>query len=132
SGYGNFNEWGWEDSQTTWEDNYMNPTTLDGQARSRLAEMFIGGSNNSHRCQTGNSTQTTSYNYVGFQETQLVMPFAGIQQSTRYVAESRSDVGIRYDCLGRDASLPKIDDVIEATWRTAPIVFEFCADSTTR
>lgn len=132
SGYGNFNEWSWTDDQTFWEDDYMNPVSLDGQARSRLADMFIGGSNNNHSCVDSNgSQQSTSYNYLGFQSTQLVMPFAGIQQSTRYVAERRSDVGIRYDCLGRDATLDRIDDVIENTWRTAPIVFEFCSNLST-
>ena len=137
SGYGNFNEWSWTDGQTVWEDNYMNPESLDGMARNRLAEMFIGGSNSSHDCASANgSTITTNYNYPGFQSTQLVMPYAGIQQSTRYVAAQRSDVGIRYDCLGRRETtnsdpMVKIGDVIRDTWQNAPIVFEFCANSTT-
>jgi len=132
SGYGNFNEWSWTDDQTFWDDDYMNPGSLDGQARVRLADMFIGGNDNSHSCVDSNgNTQNTSYNYIGFQSTQLVMPFAGIQQSTRYVAVRRNDVGLRYDCLGRDATLDKIDDVIEDIWRTAPIVFEFCSNLST-
>ena len=132
SGYGNFNEWSWTDGQTVWDDSFTNPASIDGEARARLADMFIGGSDTSHRCvDSSGATQTTSYSYQGFQSTQMVMPYAGIQQSTRYVASRRSDVGIRYDCLGRDATLPKIDDVIEDTWRTAPIVFEFCSNLST-
>src|SRR5215203_5201570 len=53
SGYGNFNEWGWQNQQTEWDelwaDHYSLGTavpadfqTLDGQARKRLADMFIG------------------------------------------------------------------------------------------
>ncbi len=137
SGYGNFNEWSWTDGQTVWEDDYMNPESLDGMARNRLADMFIGGSNDAHECESTNGNSiTTSYNYPGFQSTQLVMPYAGIQQSTRYVAAQRSDAGIRYDCLGREETtntdpMVKIGDVIRDTWQNAPIVFEFCANSTT-
>lgn len=133
SGYGNFNEWSWTDGQTVWDDNYINPNSLDGMARIRLADMFIGGGDQSHDCETSNGgTQTTSYNYPGFQSTQLMMPYAGIQQSTRYVADRRSDVGIRYDCLGREGSsfLEKVGDVVEDTWRNAPIIFELCDVST--
>lgn len=133
SGYGDFNEWSWLDGQTVWDNNFADPESVDGQARVRLADMFIGGSDDNHTCNSSNGrTQTTTYAYEGFQETQLVMPFAGVQQTTRYVASRRDDVGIRYDCLGRDARLDRIEDVIEDTWRTAPIVFEFCANSTTR
>ncbi|MEL7433581.1 MAG: cellulose binding domain-containing protein [Chloroflexota bacterium] len=136
SGYGNFNEWSWG-TTTVWDDNYLNPSSVDGQARVRLADMFIGGSDSSHECETGNgSTQTVSYNYPGFQTTQMVMPYAGVQQTTRYVASQRDDVGIRYDCIG-SARLPyedvldRIGDVIEETWRTAPIIYEFCSDAQT-
>ena len=133
SGYGDFNEWSWLDGQTVWDNNFADPESVDGQARVRLADMFIGGTDDSHTCTGSNGQQqTTSYSYVGFQETQLVMPFAGVQQTTRYVASRRDDVGIRYDCLGRDSRLDRIEDVIEDTWRTAPIIFEFCANSTTR
>ncbi len=43
SGYGNFNEWSWQD-QTRWEAVPSHPRTVDGMARNRLADMFIGGS----------------------------------------------------------------------------------------
>ncbi|MCK6630571.1 MAG: beta-galactosidase [Anaerolineae bacterium] len=86
SGYGNFNEWSWQE-QTNVEEG-----SLDSQARRRLADMFIGGSG-SVQCRNASSqTQSVSYNYPGFQKTQLLMPYAGIQQSLRYVAGRRADV----------------------------------------
>lgn len=132
SGYGNFNEWSWQD-QTSWENDYMNPTTLDGLARKRLADLFIGGASATHQCRNASGqTETVAYSYPGFQTTQLVMPYAGVQQSTRYVAARRSNVGIRHDSLGSynhtlrsGAMLDKIGDVITNTWRHAPIVYEF-------
>jgi hypothetical protein len=135
SGYGNFNEWNWLDNQTLWEDNPNSPTTLDGKARDRLAFMFIGGSNTQHTCRNANgTTQTVSYSYVGFQRTQLIMPYAGIRQSMARVISLRSDIGIRYDCLGRvgsgtsstDGLMAKIGTQINVTWANAPIMFELC------
>ena len=140
SGYGNFNEWSWRDDQTqydqAWEDDYRagnaRPSSLvsiDGQARRRLADMFIGGSYPNHQCRNkANQIQTTPYYYQGFQKTQLVMPFAGIRQATQYVFSRRPDVGFRYDCLGRDTT-PIINDFkneISQIWRKAPVVYEFC------
>lgn len=130
SGYGNFNEWSWQ-SQTRWDDDWANPTTLDGMARRRLADMFIGGAGTIQCATAGGGTSTVSYSYPGFQHTQLVMPYAGIQQSTRYVASRRSDVGFRHDCLGSpghtDGILPKLGDVLAGIWPNAPVVFEFCS-----
>jgi hypothetical protein len=136
SGYGNFNEWNWLDNQTLWEDNPNSPTTLDGKARDRLAFMFIGGSNSQHTCRNANgSTQTVSYSYTGFRTTQLIMPYAGIRQSMARVISLRSDVGIRYDCLGKvgsgtasDGLMSKIGTQINATWSRAPIMYEFCGN----
>lgn len=139
SGYGNFNEWSWRD-QTLWDEvwaeKYLDGsassssmTNLDSQARRRLADMFIGGSFTGHQCTTLDAgIQTVSYSYDGFQTTQLVMPYAGIQQSTQYVALRRTDVGFRYDCLGRD-SLTDMSDVagiVDRIWPSAPVIFEFC------
>lgn len=138
SGYGNFNEWSWDDSQTEWDDDWANNygsgitdpaglSTLDGQARRRLADMFIGGSNPSHQCRGADgATYTVSYNYTGFQKTQLIMPFAGIPSTTQYVYTRRKDVGFRYDCLGRDATLDGLDNELPNIWRFAPVAFEFC------
>lgn len=143
SGYGNFNEWSWTDGQTVWdykwEDAYKDGQAsastmeeLDSAARRRLADMFIGGNYDAHECiDAAGNIQTTDYGYAGFQKTQLVMPYAGIRQSTQYVLTRRSDVGFRYDCLGRDESDEKIIEglgaELDAIWRVAPIVFEFCA-----
>lgn len=130
SGYGNFNEWSWRNAQTEWDDDFANPTTLDGMARRRLADMFLGGAATVDCLATNGSTQSVSYSYPGFSTTQLLMPYAGIQQSTRYVAQARADVGIRHDCLGStshtDGMIEKIGDVIAVTWANAPIAYELC------
>ncbi len=131
SGYGNFNEWSWQ-TQTEWDDDFANPTTLDGMARKRLADMFLGGSGTITCSLSGGGTQSVSYSYPGFQQTQLVMPYAGIQQSTRYVASRRADVGFREDCLGSpehtDDMLVKVGDVIDGVWPNAPVVYELCGE----
>jgi hypothetical protein len=140
SGYGNFNEWSWQDSQTDWDSDweagYLNGSansdlfeTLDGQARRRLADMFIGGSFDHHECHLSNGDiRVSNYAYVGFQKTQLVMPYAGIVQATQYVFSRRKDVGFRYDCLGRNGErvMEKVGSIVSEIWMTAPVVFEFC------
>jgi hypothetical protein len=138
SGYGNFNEWGWDDNQTEWDETWQNnytegntdPTglsTMDGQARRRLSDMFTGGSNPSHQCRAADSSiKTISYAYKGFTKTQLIMPYAGIPASTEYVYSRHRDVGFRYDCMGRDARINGLDSVLASLWRSAPIVYEFC------
>ncbi|NOH02969.1 MAG: DUF4832 domain-containing protein [Chloroflexi bacterium] len=136
SGYGNFNEWSWQ-SQTEWDDLWAEryeqraagPSTmenLDGEARRRLADIFIGGSYESHRCRSASGqTLSVNYSYPGAQKTQLVMPYAGIVQSTQYVFVRRKDVGFRFDCLGRDTLDDLPAEVLEL-WRNAPVVYEFC------
>ena len=140
SGYGDFNEWSWKDEQTEWDEQWMvdyengNPSsrsiqTIDGQARRRLADMFIGGSFDRHSCRTASGeTHHVNYAYQGFQSTQLLMPYAGIVQSSQYVHSRRQDVGFRHDCLGRDgrALFDKIGDQINKVWKHAPIVYELC------
>lgn len=143
SGYGNFNEWSWDDNQTQWDElwdiNYQNGTplieniqTIDGQARRRLADMFIGGSINGHACRLSNGIIAyVDYSYDGFKKTQLLMPFAGIVQSTQYVNFRRNDIGFRYDCLGKDGRIvfEKIGNVILDNWKNAPVVYELCKPS---
>lgn len=135
SGYGDFNEWNWTDLQTEWdflwEEHYnlgvateASMTNLDSQARRRLADMFIGGSFRSHQCRdVDGGVKTVSYSYPGAQKTQLVMPYAGTVQSTQYVFTRRSDVGFRFDCLGRGDTLPL---EVYQIWINAPVVYEFC------
>ena len=141
SGYGNFNEWSWQDIQTdwdtTWQENYLigvpSPSdfeTLDGQARRRLADMFVGGESLAHQCQDANGEEfQIEYSYPGFETTQLLMPYAGIVQSTQYVFSRRQDVGFRYDCLGREANkiLEKTGRELLSLWKFSPVVFEICS-----
>lgn len=135
SGYGNFNEWSWQ-SQTEWDSvwdtayssgkaNSSTMMTIDSQARRRLADIFIGGSFGTHQCKLGSTVNTVSYSYPGAQKTQLVMPNAGINQSTQYVLLKRPDVGFRYDCLGR-ANTYLSSTEVKNIWRKAPVVYEFC------
>ncbi len=140
SGYGDFNSWSWQDQQTDWDFDWQNgyangsasPSlfkTLDGQARRRLADMYIGGSFDQHQCRSATGgISTIKYAYLGFQKTQLVMPYAGIVQSSQYVFSRRADVGFRYDCLGNGGEqvLSKVGNIILKDWVTAPVVFEFC------
>jgi hypothetical protein len=106
--------------------------SLDSQARRRLVDMFIGGSFSGHSCRTSleGETITVDYAYTGFQNTQLVMPYAGIRQSSQYVFVQRPDVGFRYDCLGRTESdiniMEAFGNEIDAIWPDAPVIFEFC------
>lgn len=139
SGYGNFNEWSWR-NQTQWDDVWAKAyedgkassstiTNLDSQARRRLADMFIGGASGAHQCHTNDGgVMPVSYSYEGFQSTQLIMPYAGIQQSIQYVTLRRADVGFRYDCLGRDSDtlIGDLSGEIARIWPAAPVVFEFC------
>jgi hypothetical protein len=139
SGYGDFNEWNWlsqgPGEWTKWEDDYNAPITLDGHARRRLADMFIGGTQASSNCTDSlGLQQAVAYNYPGFQLTQVVMPYAGIRQSTYYVQEHRTDVGFRHDCIGspeHDDLWLKLGDRLAVIWRTAPIIYELCNDTST-
>lgn len=138
SGYGDFNEWSWQ-SQTEWDEEWKNAVdlgkpdaaafrTLDGQARRRLADTFIGGQFAQHECRDSQGQiHTLAYSYAGFQKTQLVMPFAGINQSTQYVRWRRPQVGFRYDCLGRAQDARMVMQAAQNVWRAAPVVFELCS-----
>jgi uncharacterized protein DUF4832 len=137
SGYGDFNEWSWGDEtewDPSWKIAYGNGTasaaafqTLDGQARRRLADMFIGGAYSHHACRnSSNDTQIVDYAYRGFRVTQLVMPFGGINQSSQYIQSRRADVGFRYDCLGREKDQALVLGAAGDIWRHAPVVFELC------
>ncbi len=134
SGYGNFNEWSYQ-TQTEFDADPLHPTTIDGQARKRLADMFIGGSGTTQCRNSNGSLSTVSYNYPGFQKTQLLMPFAGIRQSTMYVFSRRQDVGFRHDCLGRagdtDFVMNAVGNILQQLWPHAPVGFEFCGDPST-
>ena len=138
SGYGDFNEWSWRDNQTEWDEVWADayasgkasPTTMsnvDAYARRALADMFIGGSISNHQCvDASNKVQTKSYSYGGFKNTQLVMPYAGIIQSSQYVFTRSKNVGFRYDCLGRDSSTTIVTadrflTELNQIWPNAPV-----------
>jgi hypothetical protein len=133
SRYGNFNEWSWTDGQTVFDEDPINNPSIDTQARKRLIDMFIGGSGTIQCRNADNSLRTVSYSYPGFQQTQLVMPYAGIRQSNEYVVSRRQDVGVRHDCLGRADNdiMEKIGGIITQLWPNAPMVFEFCGNANT-
>jgi hypothetical protein len=131
SGYGNYNEWSWED-QTRWESGWDpgDPAgTLDGQARQRLADLFLGGSGTIEARDADGDVVEVDYDYPGFSRTQLVMPYAGIRQSLWYALDKRPDVGWRYDCLGQISAvdLRGLGDEALSRWRDAPMVYEFCS-----
>ena len=143
SGYGNFNEWSWTDEFTEWDERWAADyggniasvnsfETLDGQARRRLVDMFIGGRISEHQCQDDSGlARTVAYDYPGFQQTQLVMPYAGLRQASQYAHWRRSDLGFRHDCLGRANSIESIlgnlNGIPADVWPQAPVVYEFCA-----
>ena len=139
SGYGEFNEWSWND-QTDWDyvwaDAYTNGTAgpetmslMDSYARRVLADIFVGGSFEGHQCvDANNSVQTYDYNYQGFSDTQLVLPYAGIAQSTQYVFTKTQNVGFRFDCMGRsgDDILGHVGNELDVIYQHAPVVYEIC------
>jgi len=141
SGYGDFNEWSWRDDQTIWDEQWEDQyekgvagpesmSNIDSQARRRLADTFIGGNYSGHVCRDRDfNTYLVDYNYSGFQKTQLVMPFAGIIQSSQYVYLKKQDVGFRHDCLGRPSSeniITNFGKELNQIWPKAPVVFETC------
>ncbi len=60
------------------------------------------------------------------------MPYAGIAQSTRYVAGRRADVGFRHDrSFGQShTSMMVKGDVIAQVWRNRPLFMTLCSGST--
>lgn len=131
SGYGAYNEWNWT-QQTEIGSDYMAPTTIDGTTRKRLADLFIGGSGTALVTHGGDDSDVSEvqYSYPGFRTTQLLMPYAGIRNSTWYVMAARPDVGFRFDCLGRETLenfRSRLGENVLQTWRRAPVVFEFCS-----
>jgi hypothetical protein len=77
-----------------------------------------------------------SYDYPGFQQTSLVMPFTPwFQDSLIYAVNRRSDVGIRHDALGSERHQTnyreQIGSLVQERWPHAPIVFEFYPEAYT-
>ncbi len=126
--YGTYGEW--DSAQYD-----AQPGSLDWHARRRLIDMYLGGQG-TRPCEEndGRIVQIVqvAYNYVGFHKTRLVMPYTPwFSDSVVYAASRRQDVGIRHDALGSETHQNKfreeIGGLVQQTWPTAPIVFEFAS-----
>jgi hypothetical protein len=127
--YGLYGEW--HTTQYTWEGE-----TPDWHARRRIVDMYLGGEGTRPCIDTDGSTVMRSYEYEGFHETQLIMPYTpGFSDPFRYALSRRNDIGIRHDALGsqrhQDKYAEEISDLVEQTWRRAPIIFEFYPEAYT-
>jgi len=127
--YGYFGEW---DSEQYSEI----PGSPDWHARRRLADMYLGGSATRPCRQANGSIINVSYNYPGFQQTQLIMPYTPWREdSLFYATDNRADLGIRHDALGSDMHQnqyrEEIGSLVQQRWKNAPIIFEFSSGSYT-
>lgn len=121
--YGTYGEW--DSEQYDDEEN-----SLDWHARRRIIDMYLGGQGVRPCLETDGNVSQVSYNYPGFQKTQLVMPYTPLfADSLVYALSRREDVGIRHDALGSEKHQARyreeIGTLVEQRWRQAPIVFEF-------
>ncbi len=128
SGYGLYNEWQANDLTDTTDPDGLGPS-IDASARRHLIHMFVGGSGDTRVIESdGVSPGTATYSHVGFQRTQLVMPYGGLWSSSRYVAAHYPTVGFRNDALfSSDAEMQDFLAMgfgISEVWRTAPVIFE--------
>ncbi len=121
--YGGYGEW--------WSDQYNDkPDSLDWHARRRIIDMYLGGQG-VRPCQESNGQITqVEYDYVGFQHTQLVMPYTPwYSDSLVYALERRPDIGIRNDALGSESHQQRyrkeIGHLVQQRWPYAPIIFEY-------
>ncbi|NJN68034.1 MAG: DUF4832 domain-containing protein [Chloroflexaceae bacterium] len=127
--YGFYGEWH--------SDQYdIEPESLDWHARRRIMDMYLGGAGTRPCTDSAGQTVMASYQYEGFQQTQLVMPYTpGFADSLHYALGQRQDIGIRHDALGSEPHQEKyrseIKDLVEKTWPHAPIVFEFYPEAYT-
>lgn len=127
--YGYFGDW--------YSDQYdARPETLDWHARRWIADMYLGGEATRPCMDAYGRVVEITYQYAGFQQTQLVMPYTpGYEDSLDYVLSRRQDVGIRHDALGSEAHHQLFRDrgreYIEQTWPREPVVFEFASDAFT-
>lgn len=111
--------------------------TPDWHARRRLADMYLGGSATRPCRQANGSTINVSYNYPGFQQTQLIMPYTPWREdSLIYATNNRADLGIRHDALGsdmhQDQYRKEIGALVQERWENAPIIFEFSSNAHTQ
>jgi hypothetical protein len=127
--YGTYGEW---DSEQ-YDDE---PESLDWHARRRIIDMYIGGKGTRPCAVLDDQISQVAYDYEGFRETQLVMPFTPwFEDSTIYALSRRQDIGLRHDALGsekhQDYFREQISGLVEQRWPNAPIVFEFSSEGYT-
>lgn len=127
--YGYYGEW---DSEQYQEE----PESLDWHARRRIIDMYLGGSG-TRPCQAADGEiQPITYDYLGFQQTQLIMPYTPwFEDSLMYAVSKRQDIGIRQDSLGSASHQTRYREaigwVVQERWLNAPIVFEFAPEEYT-
>lgn len=127
--YGLYGEW--HTTQYSWDMG-----TLDWHARRWIIDMYLGGEGTRPCVDKDGKTVQRSYVYEGFHHTQLIMPYTpGFSDSLRYALSHRNDIGIRHDALGseehQDFYEQEISQLVEQTWRRAPIIFEFASEAHT-
>ena len=127
--YGYFGEW-----HTPQYDD-ASEETLDFHARARIVDMYIGGSDTRPCTALDGTIKQVTYSYIGFQSTQLVMPYTPYYDQTLQwmFANRRRDIGIRHDALGgqnfHDSYRQDIGYIVQDIWQTEPIVFELSSDA---
>lgn len=127
SGYGRYNEWQANPNSSD------TPTTADYQCRIHLIHAFVGGAGTTKVLEADGTTEgTLTYSHRGFQHTQLLMPYGGLWEPTRYVLDNYPHVGFRNDALfGTAATLALFQLIghgVTDRWQTAPVVFEAGSD----
>ncbi len=125
--YGNYGEWASEQYDES-------PNSLDWHARRRLIDMYLGGQGTRPCLESNGQISQVTYDYPGFQQTQLIMPYTPwFADSLRYALNRRYDIGIRHDALGSERHQRKyreeIGDLVQARWLYAPIIFEYYPDA---
>lgn len=127
--YGNYGEWGSEQ----YDDE---PDSLDWHARRRIIDMYLGGQGTRPCQEADGQIKQVSYEYTGFQRTQLIMPYTPwFPDSLEYALSQRPDVGIRHDALGSESHQRRyreeIGHLVQQRWPQAPIIFEYYPEAYT-
>jgi hypothetical protein len=99
--------------------------------------MYIGGQGTRPCQETDGQISEITYDYAGFQHSQLVMPYTPwFAESLTYALSRRADIGIRHDALGSEKHQTKyreeIGRLVQQRWPYAPIVFEYYPEAYTR
>jgi hypothetical protein len=127
--YGTYGEW---DSEQ-YDDK---PGSLDWHARRRIIDMYLGGRGDRPCLEANGQITQVAYEYVGFQRTQLLMPYTPrFADSLVYALSQRQNIGLRHDALGSEMHQrifrEEIGGLVERIWLLAPVVFEFASHAYT-